>query len=325
MKIGNLTIDGLVVLAPMAGVADRAFREICTSFGAAYVVTEMVSAKALQFHDKKTGELMKLSPAEHPAAIQIFGDEPQVMAQAAVKALAYAPDVIDINMGCPAPKIVNNGSGSALMKNPELCGKIVEAVKAAIPIPVTVKIRKGWDATNVNAVEVAKICESAGADAITVHGRTREQMYTPPADWEIIRAVKQAVKIPVIGNGDIGSAQFAAKMLDQTGCDLVMVGRGAMGNPWIFSQINAYLTNSCRILPPPTLSERMLIMLKHVKLICEYKGEAHGMCEARKHVGWYLHGLKGAAEFRRRAGYLTSLDELNALIKDIYLMNHQEI
>lgn len=324
MKIGNLEINGLAVLAPMAGVADRAFREICTSFGAAYVVTEMVSSKALQFNDKKTGELMELSPAERPAAIQLFGDEPETMAQAAVKAMAYAPDVIDINMGCPAPKIANNGSGSALMKNPELCGKIVEEVKAAVSVPVTVKIRKGWDSATVNAVEVAKICEKAGADAITVHGRTRDQMYTPPADWDIIRAVKQAVKVPVIGNGDVTGAQSAAKMLEQTGCDLVMVGRGAMGNPWIFSQINAYLTNSCRILPPPALSERMLVMLKHVHLICEYKGEARGMCEARKHVGWYLHGLKGAAEFRRRAGYLTSLEELNGLIKDIYIMNEEK-
>ena len=324
LKIGNLEINGLAVLAPMAGVADRAFREICTSFGAAYVVTEMVSSKALQFNDKKTGELMELSPAEHPAAIQIFGDEPETMAQAAIKAMAYAPDVIDINMGCPAPKIANNGSGSALMKNPELCGRIVEAVKAAVAVPVTVKIRKGWDSASINAVEVAKICENAGADAITVHGRTRDQMYTPPADWDIIRAVKQAVNVPVIGNGDVDGAQSAAKMLEQTGCDLVMVGRGAMGNPWAFSQINAYLTDSCRILPPPTLSERMLVMLKHVKLICEYKGEARGMCEARKHVGWYMHGLKGAAEFRRRAGYLTGLDELNELVKDIYLMNQEE-
>ncbi len=323
MKIGNLEINGRAVLAPMAGVADRAFRETCVSFGAAYVVTEMVSSKALQFSDKKTRELMELSPCEHPAAIQIFGDEPETMAQAAKKSMAYAPDAIDINMGCPAPKIANNGSGSALMKNPELCGRIVEAVKAAVPVPVTVKIRKGWDKASVNAVEVAKICESAGADAITVHGRTRDQMYMPPADWGIVRAVKQAVQIPVIGNGDVVDAQSAAKMLEQTGCDLVMVGRGAMGNPWIFKQINAYLTDSCRILPPPSLSERMLVMLRHVNLICAYKGEAHGMCEARKHAGWYLHGLKGAAEFRRRAGYLNSLQELNELIKDIYQINQE--
>jgi nifR3 family TIM-barrel protein len=210
------------------------------------------------------------------------------------------------------------------MKNPELCGRIVKAVKAAVPVPVTVKIRKGWDLNSVNAVEVAKICADAGADAIAVHGRTRDQMYAPPADWEIIRKVKEAVPVPVIGNGDVIDAQTAAKMLEQTGCDLVMIGRGAMGNPWIFSQINAYLTDSCRIVPPPSLSERMLVMLRHVNLICKYKGETHGMCEARKHIGWYMHGLKGAAEFRRRAGYLCSLEELNELVKDIYTLNSEQ-
>jgi tRNA-dihydrouridine synthase B len=321
MKIGNLEIKGYAVLAPMAGVADRAFRETCARFGASYVVSEMVSSKGLQYHDKKTAELMALSEAERPAGIQLFGDDPAVMAEAAKMAMEYEPDAIDINMGCPAPKVSCNGSGSALMKNPPLCGEIVAAVKRAVPVPVTVKIRKGWDRSSVNAVEVAKICESAGADAITVHGRTREQMYAPPADWDIIRQVKQAVKIPVIGNGDVVSAQTAAQMLEQTGCDLVMVGRAALGNPWLFAQINAYLTDSGRILPPPGIHERMTVMLQHIRLMCDYKGERRAMNEARKHVGWYLKGLKNAAEFRRRAGYLESWEQLEQLTMEVLQAN----
>ncbi|MGX8711052.1 MAG: tRNA dihydrouridine synthase DusB [bacterium] len=323
MKIGNLQIDGFAVLAPMAGVADRAFRETCVRFGASYAVSEMVSSKGLQFNDKKTGELMELSEAERPAGIQLFGSEPAVMAQAAEKAMKYRPDVIDINMGCPAPKVSCSGSGSALMKNPGLCGEIVAAVKSAVPVPVTVKMRKGWDSGSVNAVEVAKICEAAGADAVTVHGRTREQMYAPSADWEIIRQVKQAVGIPVIGNGDVVSAQTAAQMLEQTGCDAVMVGRGALGNPWIFSQINAYLTDSCRIVPPPDIHERILVMLRHIRLMCEYKGEHRAMNEARKHVGWYLKGMKNAASFRRRAGALESWEQLEELARDILLASSE--
>ena len=321
MKIGTLEIQGRAVLAPMAGVADRAFREICTQFGASYVVSEMVSSKGLQYNDKKTGALMALSDEERPAGIQLFGDDPAVMALAAKMAMEYVPDAIDINMGCPAPKVSCNGAGSALMKNPQRCGEIVTAVKSAVKVPVTVKIRKGWNSSSVNAVEVAQICEAAGADAITVHGRTREQMYAPPVDWDIIRQVKQAVKIPVIGNGDVNSAQAAALMLEQTGCDLVMVGRAALGNPWIFTQINAYLTDSCRIVPAPGIPERMLVMLKHIQKTCEYKGEHRAMNEARKHVGWYLKGLKNAAEFRRRAGYLERWTQLEQLVKEIMEAN----
>ena len=321
MKIGNLEIKGKAVLAPMAGVSDKPFRELCASFGAAYVITEMVSSKALQFQDKKSAELMELAPGEHPAAIQIFGDNPQIMAEAAAKAMAFGPDAIDINMGCPAPKISCSGSGSALMKRPELCGRIVEAVKRAVPVPVTVKMRKGWDKTSINVVEVAKICADAGADAIAVHGRTREDMYTPPADWDCIRQVKEAVKVPVIGNGDVFSAQDAARMLEHTNCDLVMIGRGALGNPWIFSQINAYLTESCCILPHPVLSERMRVMLGHIEALCACKGEYRGMREARKHVGWYLKGMRGAAEFRRRSGTLSAFEELVTLVRDIYEAN----
>jgi tRNA-dihydrouridine synthase B len=316
IKIGTVEIKGKAILAPMAGVGDRAFRETCARFGAACTVSEMVSSKALEFDDKKTLELMELGEEARPAAIQIFGSEPDVMALAARKALEFSPDFIDINMGCPAPKITGPGAGSALMKTPQLCGEIVAAVVAAVPVPVTVKIRAGWDEKSVNAVEVASICEQAGAAAVAVHARTRSQMYEPPADWSIIKAVKEAVKIPVIGNGDVTGAQSAARMLEQTGCDAVMVGRAALGNPWIFQQINAYLDEG-RIVPPPSLSERMQIMVQHVELMCRYKGEYRAMKEARKHVGWYLKGLRGASEFRRCAGFLESLADLDALVKNV--------
>jgi tRNA-dihydrouridine synthase B len=316
IKIGTVEIKGKAILAPMAGVGDRAFRETCARFGAACTVSEMVSSKALEFDDKKTLELMELGEEARPAAIQIFGSEPDVMALAARKALEFSPDFIDINMGCPAPKITGPGAGSALMKTPQLCGEIVAAVVAAVPVPVTVKIRAGWDEKSVNAVEVASICEQAGAAAVAVHARTRSQMYEPPADWSIIKAVKEAVKIPVIGNGDVTGAQSAARMLEQTGCDAVMVGRAALGNPWIFQQINAYLDEG-RIVPPPSLSERMHVMIQHVELMCRYKGEYRAMKEARKHVGWYLKGMRGASEFRRRASFLESLADLDALVKDV--------
>lgn len=326
MQIGSVTLNGFALLAPMAGVTDEAYRSLCARFGAAATITEMVSAKALHYHDKKTPELMHLSPDEHPAGIQLFGYEPDIMAEAAKICMEYSPDFIDINMGCPAPKIANNGSGSALMKSPLLCGAIVSAVVRAVPVPVTVKIRKGWDKNSVNAVEIARVCEHAGASAVTVHGRTRDEMYGPPADWDIIRQVKEAVKVPVMGNGDVTSAQDAAKLLQQTGCDLVMVGRGALGNPWIFQQINAYLTDSCCIIPGPGLFERLTVMVKHIEQMCQYKGEAHAMREARKHVGWYLKGMRGAAEFRRRAGTLTTREDLKELVKCVLEanLNHGE-
>ena len=324
VKIGSLTIEGYAALAPMAGVTDQPYRTLCRRHGAAYVVTEMISSRALQFQDKKSIRLMTLAENEHPAAIQIFGDDPAVMAEAAKKAAAFSPEMIDINMGCPAPKIANSGSGSALMKSPALCGEIVRAVKNAVDLPVTVKIRKGWSRDSVNAVEVAQICEENGADAICVHGRTRDEMYTPPADWDIIRQVKESVSVPVIGNGDVYSTQDAARMLETTRCDLVMIGRGALGNPWIFSQINAYLQNSCTLLPPPGLSTRMLTLLQHIRALCDYKGEYIGMREARKHVGWYVKGLRGAAEFRRRGGYLETYDQLVALVGEILEANREE-
>lgn len=316
MKIGNVEISGYAALAPMAGVTDRAFRELCAGFGAAMVTGEMVSSKGLIYDSDKSRELLVLSENERPAAVQLFGNEPETMAQAAVIAMEYSPDIIDINMGCPAPKIASNGCGSALMKDPELCGRIVSAVKGAVSVPVTVKIRKGWDKNSVNAVEVAKICEEAGADAITVHGRTREQQYMPSADWEIIRQVKKSVKVPVIGNGDITSAELAAAMIEQTGCDMVMVGRGALGNPWIFREISMLLGHDRPSLPVSS-AERISVLLRHVSKMCEYKGEAVAMREARKHAAWYFKGVRGAAALRRKAVELETFEDLITLCREI--------
>ena len=318
MKIGNTEINGYAALAPMAGVADRAFRELCVGFGAAYVVGEMVSAKGITYNSEKSFELLELSRQERPAAVQLFGYEPDVMAKAADFAMKYSPDIIDINMGCPAPKIACNGSGSALMKNPQLCGEIVRAVSQAVDVPVTVKIRKGWDSSSVNAVEIAVICEQAGAKAVTVHGRTRSQQYAPPIDIDIIRQVKQAVSIPVIGNGDITSAQDAADMYEKTGCDLVMVGRGALGNPWIFREINSLL-GADRPSLPVSPAERISVLIRHIQKLCEYKGEAVGMREARKHAAWYFKGMRDAAALRRKAGTLEKFDDLIELCKSVEL------
>ncbi len=311
MFIGNVEIKGHAALAPMAGVADRAFRRMCMDYGAAFVVGEMVSGKGLTYGDRKSAELLELDEDIRPAAVQLFGDDPEILAKAAVMSLEYKPDWIDINMGCPAPKIVGNHCGSALMRDPELCRRLVQAVKGAVDVPVTVKIRKGYAKNEVNAVEVALACEAGGADAITVHGRTRDQMYAPPVDWDIIRQVKSAVKVPVIGNGDVVDAKSAAAMLEQTGCDMVMVGRGALGAPWVFAQIEAYLEHD-RILPTPTMAKRMTDLMRQVKLAAEYKGERVALLEARKHAAWYMTGLRGAAAMRREAGQIKTLDELAA-------------
>ena len=321
MNIGSLKLDSNIFLAPLAGITDKAFREICQGFGAGYCETEMVSAKALTFGDKKSFELMEISNSNHPCGIQLFGNEPEIMSQGAKFAKDALADVIDINMGCPVPKIAGNNCGSALMKKPPLCGDIVRAVKNAVDLPVTVKIRKGWDENSVNAVEVAKYCEDAGVDAICVHGRTRTQMYEPPADWDIIRQVKEAVKVPVIGNGDVKCVQDAVRMMNETGCDMVMIGRGALGNPWIFREINGYFSSGLRIMPPPTLAERIVVIKKHMDALCAAKGEERGMREARKHVAWYMHGLRGAAEFRRMAGELETLSDLDKLLEKVYIEN----
>lgn len=316
MKIGNLEIKGYACLAPMAGVADRAFRELCMSYGAAYVISEMVSSKGLTMQDKKSKELLFLSDAERPAGAQIFGDDPEIMANAALKAMEFSPDFIDINMGCPAPKIAGNGGGSALLKNPELIGKIVKKVVEVSPVPVTAKIRIGWDKNSINAVEIAEIIEAAGADAITVHGRTKDQMYAPPVSLDEIANVKKAVSIPVIGNGDIVDGKSAKLMLDMTGCDFLMVGRGALGNPWIFQCINAYLNKEADF-TEPTLEEKMDVMLRHIGTLCEYKGVRIGMREARKHAAWYIKGIRGAAAFRQEIGQLSTMDELKALAERV--------
>ena len=313
LNIGGVPLKSHAVLAPMAGVSDRAYRELCVRFGAAYCVSEMVSSKALSFNSKKSEELMEISDLERPCGIQIFGDDPKCMADAAKHALENKPDIIDINMGCPAPKISSNGSGSALMKNPRLCGEIVKAVTAVTDIPVTVKIRKGWDDDSVNAVEVAKICESAGAAAITVHGRTRQQYYKPPVDYDIIKAVRESVSVPVIANGDIDSAERAKEVMDITGCDLVMIGRATLGNPWIFSQINAYLENPNVKIHTPDLEERLGVMIEHIGNMVEYKGEHMAMLQARKLVVGYFKGMKGAAALRNEAGKIKTLDDLYEL------------
>lgn len=313
LNIGGVPLKSHAVLAPMAGVSDRAYRELCVRFGAAYCVSEMVSSKALSFNSKKSEELMEISDLERPCGIQIFGDDPKCMADAAKHALENKPDIIDINMGCPAPKISSNGSGSALMKNPRLCGEIVKAVTAVTDIPVTVKIRKGWDDDSVNAVEVAKICESAGAAAITVHGRTRQQYYKPPVDYDIIKDVRESVSVPVIANGDIDSAERAKKVMDITGCDLVMIGRATLGNPWIFSQINAYLENPNVKIHTPDLEERLGVMIEHIGKMVEYKGEHMAMLQARKLVVGYFKGMKGAAALRNEAGKIKTLDDLYEL------------
>lgn len=320
---GGVEITGKAALAPMAGVADRAFRRICVEYGAAYVVGEMVSSKGLNFGDRKSAELLELGEEERPAAVQLFGDDPEQMARAARLAMAVQPDAIDINMGCPAPKIAGNHCGSALMREPELCRRIVRAVVEAVEVPVTAKIRKGYGRDEVNAVEVAQACAAGGAAAITVHGRTREQMYAPPVDWEIIRRVKEAVDIPVIGNGDVTSAAQAAALYEQTGCDLVMVGRGALGAPWLFAQINAYLQGG-RVLPDPPVAKRMAVLLRQISLAVEYKGERVAMREARKHAAWYMRGLRGAAGLRARAGTLETFDDLRRLCEAVMQENARQ-
>jgi len=298
----------------MAGMADRAFREICAEHGACYVVGEMASSKGLVYRSAKTAELLLVTEPERPMAIQLFGDEPDTMAKAAGIALGFKPDVIDINMGCPAPKIVanGNGSGSALMKNLPLAGEVIRAVVKASAVPVTVKIRKGWDDSSVNAVEAAVMAEESGASMIAVHGRTRMQMYAPPVDLDIIRQVKQAVSIPVVGNGDVDSVEAAMLMYERTGCDLAMVGRGALGRPWLFAQIRAKLLRG-ENLPEPDLDEKLAIMLKHIRLACEYKGEHIAMREARAHTARYLKGMHGAAELRRRTSSLSRYEDLEEL------------
>lgn len=311
MKIGDLEFTNIAFLAPMAGIADRAFRELCTQFGAAYTVTEMVSSKGLTMGDKKSGELLTIG-SERPCGAQIFGDDPEIMAQAAVKCLEYKPNILDINMGCPAPKVAMNGGGASLMKKPQLAYEITKAVVEAVDIPVTVKIRKGWDDDNINAVEMALLAQKAGANAVTVHGRTRQQMYSGKVDYQIISDVKNALDIPVIANGDITDEQTAAIMLEKTNADAIMIGRGALGNPGVFSRINAYLSE-CRVLPEPSTIEKMNVMLKHIQKIIEYKGEYTAMREARHHAAYYTKGMRGGAKLRAEISKYEHFEQLQEL------------
>ena len=316
ITIGNVKIRKTAALAPMAGVADRAFRKVAKEFGAAYLVGEMASCKGLVYSDRKTAELLTVTEKERPMAIQLFGSEPEFVAPAVEIAERFCPDIIDINCGCPVPKVAGNGAGSALMKNPKLFGEIVSAAVKAAKVPVTVKIRKGWDEGSVNAVEIAKIAEECGASAVAVHGRTKNQMYNGKADWDIIAQVKQAVKIPVIGNGDVDSPESCEKMYKYTGCDLVMIGRAACGNPWLFRDIENHFSGNAPE-PSPDTAERMRVMERHIKMLVEYKGEVIGMKEARMQTGWYLKGMPGAAKFRAQCGALSTLDDLKRLIDEV--------
>lgn len=331
LKIGNATLKHGIMLAPMAGATDYAFRKVCKGFGAEYLVSEMVCAKALCYEQKikksitaspsKTAPLAAIREGELPMAVQIFGSEPQFMAEAArmISENSYrgatsvhTPTAIDINMGCPVAKVVSNGEGSALLKNPKLAAEIVRAVRGAVDIPVTVKIRIGWDKNSINAVEMAKYLEDAGASLICVHGRTREQQYAPSADWSHIADVKHAVSVPVIGNGDIFEPRDATKMLRETGCDGVMIGRGALGNPWIFENtINLFEGREERKIPQ---NEVIDVALSHLKLMIETKGERAGIAESRKHLGWYMKGIRGAAELRNRINCAESLPEIEEIL-----------
>lgn len=317
LTIGNVTLDNNVVLAPMAGVTDLPFRLLCKEQGAGLLCMEMVSAKAVHYHNKNTDALLEIHPEEKPVSLQLFGSEPDIMAETAKRIEERPFAILDINMGCPVPKVVNNHEGSALMKEPKLVGEMIKSAVHAVKKPVTVKIRKGFDEEHVNAVEIAKIAEASGAAAITVHGRTREQYYAGKADWSIIRKVKEAVKIPVIGNGDITDALSAKSMLEQTGCDGIMVGRASRGNPWIFAEITQYLETG--VLPErPSLEEVRNTILRHAALQLEYKGEYVGIREMRKHVAWYTAGYPHSARLRQMVNEIESIQELKEGICKIF-------
>lgn len=321
-KIGPVDIENPFVLAPMAGITDLPFRGLCREQGAGLVYTEMVSAKAISYRNRNTLPLMEISPGEHPAALQIFGSEPELMAEVARSIEEQPFDILDINMGCPVPKVVNNGEGSALLKNPDLIREIVTAVSGAVKKPVTVKIRIGFEGASVDPVEIAKIIEDSGAAALAVHGRTRQQYYSGHADWETIRKIKEAVSIPVMGNGDVDSPKKAEAMLKETGCDAVMIGRAARGNPWIFREMNHYFQTG-ELLPRPSLEELKEMILRHTRWQIEKKGEYTGIREMRKHVAWYTAGMRHSAGIRRESNLISSYQELEALLERLSVQENK--
>ena len=317
MKIGTVDIPSCLALAPMAGVTDAAFRQICAELGAGYTITELISSKALCYHDKKTFSLLTQFPGEHPAAVQIFGSDPVCMAEAAQIALEHTgADIIDLNMGCPMGKIVNNGDGAALMKDPEKAGRIVEAVVKAVSVPVTAKFRRGWDMGSCNCVEFAQTLEQAGISAVAVHGRTRAQVYSGKADWNCIRAVKEAVHVPVIANGDIWEPQDAARILQHTKADMAMIGRGCFGNPWLFQQAKAVLEGT-EVPPLPPLAERCETAVRQFELAARYKGERVAVLEARRHYCWYLKGVPHSGYYKEQIVHMNTLEDVYRVTRGI--------
>ena len=315
MKIGNVQLDNEVFLSPMAGVTDLPFRTICKEKGCGMLYTEMINAKALCYDDENTKKMLRMDKDEHPVAVQIFGSDPEFMGKAAIIMNQYPNEILDINMGCPAPKVIKNGDGSALMRNPKLAAEVLTAVVKNSEKPVTLKIRKGWDDDSVNAVEIAKIAEECGISALAIHGRTREQFYSGKADWDIIAEIKQAINIPVIGNGDVFEVEDAVNMLEKTKCDAIMIGRGAQGNPWIFNRINHYMKTG-EILPEPTLEEKITTAIRHMNLAVAEHGDYVAVREMRKHIGWYLKGLKNSAKYRDQINKITDYKEVITMLEE---------